>query len=235
MLLDKFVMSWSADTKQATQELTTLESSAKGVSDGIEKSMGEAFGSIGDQAKGAAQEVELAAKKMKASAGDVQGTSQKVKQNQAKEEQNAKALDGAHKKGLSSAERWERIVKGFKERFGGGGDGGKGGGIIGGAMGEAKTFGSGVVGALPGVSGLVAVGGAATLAAAAVAMFAKTISIANDRAERGLSVRKDAWEAGRSQTQYNAQVLKGKRLGLNEAEVKASMTGLVDKIGRAHV
>lgn len=120
------------------------------------------------------------------------------------------------------------------------GEGGSGGGIgsglskfAGGVAGEGRTLVGGVAGALPGGPGMIGLIGAASAAAAAVTVFAKVIGIANEQAEKAIHLRETAWKAGMTETQYNAAVIRGKRMGATEEEVRSSREGLAAKVRSA--
>lgn len=120
-----------------------------------------------------------------------------------------------------------------KEPEGGGAGGGKVGSLLSNAAGQGKTFATGVSSALPGGPGLIGLIGSASAAAAAVAVFAKVIGTANEQAEKAIHLRETAWKAGMTETQYNAAVIRGKRMGATEEEVRSSREGLADKVRSA--
>ncbi|WVW37735.1 hypothetical protein Gekk315_00023 [Aeromonas phage Gekk3-15] len=223
MLIDKFVMQWTADTQSATMAIDTLESKARNVAKNAGSELEKGFKQIGDSANKAVNEIKDAELKSvgKNNAADRQS------------KQNIKDTANAHAEGSKSASKWSDVIQKMRTMFSSGG--GDGGGIAGGAgalMGKmgAGKFGTGVASMLPGMSGLMAIGGAATIGAAALMVFSTSVNAANDQAEKAMHVRKEAWETGRNQTGYNQQVLAGKRMGLTEGETKAGLTGLADRL-----
>lgn len=221
MLIDKFVMQWTADTQSAAASIDELQAKA-------EKFAEKAGDKLGEEFKKAAKEIAEAGEKLDAaagSAGSPKGKSQRA------DRENAKALNEAHQQGTKSSEKMQGVVGKLRELFSTNKDALAN--AAGGAAGGAGRFAGGVAGMLPGMSGVVALGGAASLAAAALFVMAKHVGAANDRAERALTIRKEAWDTGRSQTQYNEQVLRGKKLGLTESETQSSLGGMANKLRAA--
>lgn len=221
MLIDKFVMKWTADTQEAAASIDELQAKA-------DKFAEKAGDKLGEEFKKAAKDIADAGEKLEAaagSAGSAKGKSQKT------DKDNAKALNDAHQQGAKSSEKMQGVVGKLREMFTANKESLSN--AAGGAAGGAGRFAGGIAGILPGMSGIVALGGAASLAAAALFIMTKHVSAANDRAERAMTIRKEAWDTGRSQTQYNEQVLRGKKLGLTEEETQSSLTGMADRLRAA--
>lgn len=220
--------------------LDEISSAANNASEAV-SDLSDSYGKAGDSAKGASdaakrahKEATEAAKRETEANKQAADTAEATKSSAASKELSRLDKLGAKLKSVM------RFAFGNRPRIPGegpqaGNSGGLGGvgGILTSAAGESRTLASGIAANLPGGAGLMGLVGAASAAAAAVTIFAKVIGIANEQADKAIHLRETAWKSGMTETQYNAAVIRGKRMGATEDEVRASREGLADKVRSA--
>lgn len=241
MIIDKFVMKWKLDTADASKSLKDIQKESSQAAKQIQEDSKDAVKSINESARESAESAASASKQAteKAAAAAKQAAEKAKKDaEEAKKPAKLPRAAPADKKppstrrpptprtapGEEGAPDWSKLSKTIHQLIRAGEMGGRLG-----------SFGWHSLRIFPGMGSLMKFGVGLMSATATVAAFTKSIQTANDRAERALKIREEAWGTARSITGFNQQVLKGKSLGMTEAETRDSLTAFANRLREAIV